>query len=131
MEAALGVFTANSGDEHFHSGLRKEFCLLFHRETEQDAFQVAFDFLSVKRWHALFYTREPRAPNMIKQQRRLHIPQAVFRDFAIAAFVDQPRHVVSGDTLALGRLDSKRFAVKVEVESACGPVPATSTVERK
>src|SRR4051794_39706656 len=74
---------------------------------------------------------QPFAPNLVKPRRRLDVAQAILGDLPKAARGDQVVNIHSCDSAGLGRLDAKRLAIKIEIESPRRAFTSAHAVKRQ
>jgi len=72
---------------------------------------------------------EAFAPDVVEEDGGFDVAEAVFGDFAMAAFGNHRVHVPSGHALRFGRFDAEGFAIEIKVEAAGGAFASTDAVE--
>src|SRR5436190_12071251 len=77
------------------------------------------------------YPGKPLLPYLVQLQRRVHVPQTVFGDFAVTPFGHHPLDVQAGHAVAFGGLDAERLAVKIEVELSRRAFAPAHSVKRE
>src|SRR5206468_9260021 len=78
---------------------------------------------------ASFDSGQPFPPDVVKLQRGLHVAQAIFGNIPVAALGQQPVDVHAGDSVAFGRLEAERLAVKIEIEPPRCAFPAADAIK--
>jgi hypothetical protein len=72
---------------------------------------------------------EAVAPDVVEEDGGFDVAEAVFGDFAVAAFGEHRVDITASDTLRFGGFDAESFAIEIEVETAGCAFAATDVVE--